>query len=296
MLNLKGEHLREVKEDIIYHFFIDDKYEAFRIFLTPTNKGSIIRVDIPANQVKNIPDLDLDYFSAEERRCLDEYQKKSPGILFITFKEDENYAFYHAVCEKLGKNVNRGVLVEDYMVKPSHNLSHILSKDINCNKEFRLIDYFSKLSPDLICVRSEKLISFVNDFIHISYTLGIPVICSLPFNEIKEAITFLSQKMDKENRFFLSLQNIVGLMALKSYRHVCPVCSVDVQINPKNIELLKNIDDDIITVKEARACSVCNDRGYMGRDFLTDTVFLNETGHLKDVEYSKAFMDYGIII
>ena len=174
-------------------------------------------------------------------------------------------------------------------MKKTDNFFHILTKDMPDLTGRRLETFLSSLAPDFIAVRSSRMLSALSVLSGISYRMDIPVVFSMPFKDIGDMLTFLSPKTNDENTIFLHLQKMIVLLEIRSFRTVCPVCSIDKLMHPFEHELFKNVTNEVFTVKEASSCPDCYGRGYTGSEFLAASQILKKPAVLSSQDMKSAF-------
>lgn len=72
---------------------------------------------------------------------------------------------------------------------------------------------------------------------------------------------------------YLIANSLVGVVAQRLMRKVCPHCAQDVDVTPEQQSFLGS---DIKTVKQAKGCSRCNNTGYAGRIAIHEIVTIDK--------------------
>ncbi|MBN1521076.1 MAG: hypothetical protein JW928_00975 [Candidatus Aureabacteria bacterium] len=293
LLRSKKSRLKDLGLSSVFHFFIEKKAVATNLFITPTGRGDLIRLDILSNRFKRIPDFEVDMFSEEEKNCLDHFRTKESGLLFVAYPGHAVYPFFHALCDYLAEPFRRGVLLEEETLKKTICLFQVKVKKNELLSPGHVHRAVTSLSPDFLAVRAEVSSACIAECAELSYRAKIPVVIALPFLNTRDVLIFLSQNINEKNKIFFSLLKTIGVMEARAFRLVCPVCSQEKQMNPYEHDFFKDIKLDVFSVRVEKSCELCNHKGYTGQDFLAESLFLPDPEVLKETGFSKAFEENG---
>jgi len=110
------------------------------------------------------------------------------------------------------------------------------------------------------------------------------------------ALSSIARLLDMGVEFYLLKSTIVGLMAQRLVRKLCPYCSEPVSLDSSVIDyynlnyLREKYKMGNFNPKEARGCRYCNYTGYKGRTVIAEVVPFNEKC-IKYFEKNKSFDD-----
>ncbi len=77
---------------------------------------------------------------------------------------------------------------------------------------------------------------------------------------------------------FLLSSSIVGLIAQRLVRKLCPHCKTPHLLRDDELELMRiDASTDISKVSEPRGCDLCNQLGYRGRTGIYELITIDET-------------------
>ena len=145
--------------------------------------------------------------------------------------------------------------------------------------------------PDIIMVGEIRDVETAEIAIQAALT-GHLVLSTLHTNN---ALASISRLLDMGVEFFLIKASIVGLMAQRLVRTLCPYCSEETDFTPEQEHLYK-INQLIekynvkYSPKKAVGCEHCNYTGYKGRTVIAEVVPFDITV-IKEFEKDKSFND-----
>ena len=92
------------------------------------------------------------------------------------------------------------------------------------------------------------------------------------------ALGALPRLLDMGVESFLLASSLIGLIAQRLVRKLCPFCKVPHQLRDDEIELMGlKPDTDISKVCEPKGCESCNQLGYRGRTGIYELIHIDET-------------------
>lgn len=112
--------------------------------------------------------------------------------------------------------------------------------------------------PDIIMVGETRDAETASISVRAAIT-GHLVLSTLHTNSAASSVVRLA---DMGLEPYLIANSVVGLVAQRLIRKVCPECGVEVETTPEEREIL---GEDVKTVKKAVGCPKCNNTGYQGR-------------------------------
>jgi type IV pilus assembly protein PilB len=78
---------------------------------------------------------------------------------------------------------------------------------------------------------------------------------------------------------FLISSSVIGVIAQRLVRRVCPQCKKEMALTPEVVKILEEheIDNNKIILYKGEGCSYCQDSGYMGRIAIFELMVITET-------------------
>jgi type IV pilus assembly protein PilB len=129
--------------------------------------------------------------------------------------------------------------------------------------------------PDIIMVGEIRDLETSQVAIQAALT-GHLVLSTLHTNDAPEAITRL---MDIGVEPYLISSSVIGVLAQRLVRSICPECKVPYQIDPKSLDELGegfSTSKEPITLYRGKGCKQCKQSGYWGRTGMYELFFVNE--------------------
>jgi type IV pilus assembly protein PilB len=129
--------------------------------------------------------------------------------------------------------------------------------------------------PDVIMVGEIRDLETAEIAIQAALT-GHLVLSTLHTNDAPEAITRL---LDIGVEPYLISSSVIGVLAQRLVRTICPLCKVPHPVDPENLpELLGVVGEskDPLTLYRGKGCKNCKQAGYWGRIGIFELFFVNE--------------------
>lgn len=104
-----------------------------------------------------------------------------------------------------------------------------------------------------------------------------------------DAASAINRLMDMGIEPFLISASLVGIIAQRLVRRICPVCVSEYQASPNELHLLGLQDDQELTLKVGEKCPACHETGYRGRIAIFEIMTIT-SGHRSLID-SKASTD-----
>lgn len=144
--------------------------------------------------------------------------------------------------------------------------------------------------PDVVMIGEIRDLETASIAVQASLT-GHLVLSTLHTNSAIGAITRL-RDMGVEQ--FLLASSLIGVMAQRLVRNLCPHCKKPHTITEKERDWLGMGEDDLTEIYSAVGCNKCNQLGYMGRSGLYEFIPIDHTLHsmIHEGEGEQAMEDY----
>lgn len=144
--------------------------------------------------------------------------------------------------------------------------------------------------PDVVMIGEIRDLETASIAVQASLT-GHLVLSTLHTNSAIGAITRL-RDMGVEQ--FLLASSLIGVMAQRLVRNLCPDCKQPHEITEKEREWLGMQDNDHTVIYSADGCGECNHLGYIGRSGLYEFIPIDHTLHnmIHEGEGEQAMEDY----
>lgn len=145
--------------------------------------------------------------------------------------------------------------------------------------------------PDVVMIGEIRDLETAEIAVQASLT-GHLVLSTLHTNSALGALTRL-RDMGVES--FLLSSSIVGLIAQRLVRKLCPHCKSPHQLRADELELMKlTSDSDVSKVCEPKGCDLCNNLGYRGRTGIYELIQVDEAlrGMIHRNEHMQAMESY----
>lgn len=92
-----------------------------------------------------------------------------------------------------------------------------------------------------------------------------------------DAISSIVRLRDMGIPSYMVANSLVGLVAQRLMRKVCPFCGQDYQASPDEMKALGLAGMSPVTLKRGAGCSKCNQTGYMGRRSIHEMIMIDRT-------------------
>ena len=99
---------------------------------------------------------------------------------------------------------------------------------------------------------------------------------------------------------FLLSSSLVGVLAQRLVRTLCPHCKKSYQASQRELELLELSDNQDVTLYSPVGCGECHSHGYLGRTGIYELINIDETlrslihkgsGELEMLEHARKHSD-----
>lgn len=126
--------------------------------------------------------------------------------------------------------------------------------------------------PDIIMIGEIRDFETAQIAIRSSLT-GHLVLSTLHTNS---AVAALTRLIDMGVEPFLISSSLAGVVAQRLVRRVCNDCAQEVTPTPRELEIFKEANIEVDTIRRGRGCGNCNNTGYRGRIAIHEVLTVND--------------------
>lgn len=240
---------------------VDHREFDIRVSILPTVHGEkcVMRLAQKKGFTRNKSELG---FSPEEMKAFDHILKNPNGIILVTGPtgSGKSTTLYTALSELNREDVNI-ITVEDPVEANIDGINQVMvntKADLTFAAALRSI---LRQDPDIIMIgeiRDEETAAIA---VQASIT-GHLVVSTLHTNS---AASTISRLMDMGIESYLLADSVVGVIAQRLVRCLCPKCKRKVQATEEEKELFGFGPEESFEVYVPAGCGQCNDTGFLGR-------------------------------
>ncbi len=261
---------RRIPQDGRINLVIGGREYDFRISSLPTIFGEKFVIRVLDRSAFRFKREDLGFNEAESA-VLDKMLSRPHGIILLTGptgcgKSTTLYAFLKEINKP---NVNI-VTVEDPVeyIMTGINQTQVNTK---ANMTFAVaLRSILRQDPDVIMVGEMRDEETAEIAVRAAIT-GHLVFSTLHTNDAPGSITRL-QDMGVDD--YLLADALVGVIAQRLVKRLCPACKKKLRTNEQEMKVLKL--DEPISVYKPQGCNYCNGTGYKGRIAVHEMMYINE--------------------
>ena len=279
---------RRLPQDGRLRYKINENILDFRVSTLPGKWGEKIVLRVLQSDTSLLKLDKLINFEGELKSVRD--MGNSPYGIFIVVGptgSGKSTSLYSILNERNTPDVNI-ITVEDpveYTLDGIHQVQVIREKGLDFSRALRSL---MRQDPDIILVGETRDKETAHTAMEAALT-GHMVFTTLHANDTSTAITRLSEM---EVPQYLIGSSIVGVMAQRLVRKVCPKCSFVSQVDPikdklafengiteirkANTKSITNSKSNSSNLNNEKICPVCNGSGYKGRLGLYEVMKINE--------------------
>jgi type IV pilus assembly protein PilB len=246
-----------------------------RVSTFPTIYGENVVLRI-LDQTSPLLKLDDLGFSEEVLNHFKQLIRKSSGIVLVTGptgsgKTTTLYALLNMINSK-EKNI---ITIEDPV---EYRLALIRQTQINPKAGINFATGLRSIlrqDPDIIMIGEIRDLDTSEIAMQAALT-GHLVLSTLHTNDAPEAI---SRLVDIGVESYLISSSVMGILAQRLVRTICPDCKVPYQVDPK---VMKDLGEDVLkskgslTLYRGKGCKNCKQSGYRGRTGIFELLLVNE--------------------
>lgn len=240
--------------------FVDNREYDIRVSILPTVYGekTVMRITNKGNLTRDISELG---FSDEERKVFTHILKNPHGIILVTGPtgSGKSTTLYTALSELNTEDVNI-ITVEDPV---EANVAGINQVQTNTKAGLTFASALRSIlrqDPDIIMIGEIRDGETASIAVQASIT-GHLVVSTLHTNS---AASTVSRLADMGVESYLIADSVVGIIAQRLVRRLCPKCKQKRLVNEDEMELM-NLTDPNTEIYEPVGCPNCDNSGYRGR-------------------------------
>jgi type IV pilus assembly protein PilB len=263
---------------------IDGHAFDIRVSTLPTVFGEKLVLRI-LNRTNQLLDRSKLGFSEEENGLIDKFQRSPYGIVLISGPTGSGKTTTLYTLLKEQNDVSRNVVtVEDpveYMFNGINQVQVNNKTGLTFANGLRSI---LRQDPDVIMIGEIRDEETAEIAVRSAIT-GHMVLSTIHTNDATTSVTRL---VDMGVPPFLVAEGLVGVIAQRLMRHLCPHCKKSYEANAFEAKIL-NVAESTVLFR-AKGCTRCNDTGYQGRFAIHEV--LEMTDDIKDAIISGQSSEY----
>ncbi|NOX16367.1 MAG: type II/IV secretion system protein [Epsilonproteobacteria bacterium] len=261
----------------------EHKYD-FRLSTAPTMFGESLVMRILDQQkiLLKLRDLGM---GENNIKTFEEILKSPYGIIFVTGPTGSGKTTtLYAALNEIKSIENKMITIEDpieYQLPLAQQIQINEKIDYSFSEALRSI---LRQDPDIIMVGEVRDSETLNIAVQASLT-GHLVFTTLHTNDAPSAITRMIQ-MGLES--YLIADSLVGIMAQRLVRKICPHCKKEHSPPKKMLERIKKYLPQDYKFYKGEGCIRCGYSGYNGRTMISEVLKISETiSHLISINMNK---------
>ncbi len=245
-----------------------------RVSTLPSNHGERIVLRILDKQAAQL-DLSLLGMPKPTMAAMRKMIAEPHGIILVTGPTGSGKTTsLYAMLSELNQ-VSRNILtIEDPI---EYDLPGIGQTQVNSKVQMTFakgLRAILRQDPDVVMIGEIRDLETADIAVQASLT-GHLVLSTLHTNSALGALTRLH---DMGVESFLLSSSIVGLIAQRLVRKLCPFCKIPHNLRDDELELMgMDSSADISKVREPKGCEQCNQLGYRGRTGIYELIAIDET-------------------
>lgn len=241
--------------------FVDNREYDIRVSILPTVYGekTVMRITNKGNLTRDISELG---FNDEERKVFTHILKNPHGIILVTGPtgSGKSTTLYTALSELNTEEVNI-ITVEDPVEANVAGINQVQT-NIKAGLTFAsALRSILRQDPDIIMIGEIRDGETAGIAVQASIT-GHLVVSTLHTNS---AASTVSRLADMGVESYLIADSVVGIIAQRLVRRLCPKCKNKRLANMDELEVLGFEPDEQIEIYEPVGCPNCDNNGYRGR-------------------------------
>ncbi|MBO4323111.1 MAG: type II/IV secretion system protein [Clostridia bacterium] len=262
---------RRIPQDGRINLEIGGKEYDFRVSTIPTVFGEKFVIRILDKTTFNFNREDLG-FTDEENEVVDKMLRRPHGIILLTGPTGcgKSTTLYSFLKEVNSSEVNI-VTVEDPVEYTMHGVNQ-MQVNTKANMTFGVaLRSILRQDPDIIMIGEIRDEETAEIAVRAAIT-GHIVFSTLHTNDAPGAIVRL-EDMGVED--YLVADALVGVIAQRLVKKLCPVCKKKVKTNAREMEILGLSEP--ANIYRPNGCQFCNHTGYKGRTAVHEIMYMNES-------------------
>ncbi|MDP4093435.1 MAG: ATPase, T2SS/T4P/T4SS family [Bacillota bacterium] len=263
---------RRIPQDGRISLKIEDKDYDLRVSVLPTIFGEKVVIRIADKEGFTVGKKDLGFFD-DDLQKFDQILANPHGIVLVTGPtgSGKSTTLYTALREIAKPNINI-LTVEDPVESIVRGVNQV-QVNVKAGLNFATaLRSFLRQDPDIIMVGEIRDAETAEIAIRAAIT-GHLVLSTLHTNDAASSINRL---IDMGIEPFMLSSSIVGVIAQRLVRRLCPKCKHKHKLTADERELLNIASDEEAAVYTPKGCSECNNTGYKGRIAVYEIMSINK--------------------
>ncbi|MFN3533936.1 MAG: GspE/PulE family protein [Desulfatiglandales bacterium] len=265
-----------------FTFKFSNKEYDIRVSFIPTLYGQNCVLRILASNISLLR-LELLGFSESNIKVLSELFQRPNGIVLITGPTGSGKTTTLYAGLRMINLLQRNVITMEDPVE--YKLNFVRQSQVHERIGYNFstaAKTFLRQDPDVILLGEIRDLDSANIAIRASIT-GHLVLSSLHTND---AVTAIPRLIDLGADRFLVSSSLLGIVAQRLLRTICPFCKESYDPPQEELEYLKSLGVSERKLWKGRGCGKCNDTGYLGRTAIAEVMSVNE--ELRELIYQGA--------
>lgn len=295
---------KRIPQDGHFRVKLEEGYVNIRVSVLPTVFGekAVLRIMAATTHMDHADQFGMDEFSYQQFLPMLNHPN---GIIYITGPtgSGKSTTLYMVLDYLSGRNVNIST-IEDPVEK---NLPDVNQTQVNpvAGLTFDVgLRALMRQDPDIIMVGETRDGETASTSVRAAIT-GHVVLSTLHTNDAVSSIVRLE---DMGVETYLVANSLVGLVAQRLVRKVCPHCARAMETTEQERIFL---GEDVKTVVRGMGCAQCNNTGYKGRIAIHEIVAINNdirrmiinhesiediTKYAREVQHMRTLKESGLIL
>ncbi|WP_242857025.1 GspE/PulE family protein [Pseudobacteroides cellulosolvens] len=262
---------KRVPQDGRISMKIDNSAYDMRVSVLPTMFGEKIVIRIADKEGFNVTKKDLGFFD-DDLEKFDSILSHPHGVVLVTGPtgSGKSTTLYTALKELCKPNVNI-MTVEDPVESTVRGVNQV-QVNVKAGLTFAAaLRSFLRQDPDIIMVGEIRDGETAEIAIRAAIT-GHLVLSTLHTNDAPSTVTRL---IDMGIEPFLASSSVVGIIAQRLVRRLCPKCKEEYTPTLSDRQGLEIGEDEDVKIYTKKGCPNCNNTGYRGRIAIYEIMTIN---------------------
>jgi len=245
-----------------------------RVSMIPTVNGesAVLRILDPSSILL---ELDLLGFSPKMLPRFKSLIKKPNGVILVTGPTGSGKSTtLYTVLNILNSNEKKIMTIEDPVEYRLKGISQIQAKPKIGLSFAAGLRSFLRQDPDIMLVGEIRDKETAEIAVQAALT-GHVVLSTLHTNDAPSSVIRL---VDMGVESFLISSSVVGILAQRLVRKICPKCKKEIEMTPEMGKIIENygVKSDEIKLYKGEGCSFCNGTGYKGRIAIFELMIITD--------------------
>ena len=245
-----------------------------RVSMIPTVNGesAVLRILDPSSILL---ELDLLGFSPKMLPRFKSLIKKPNGVILVTGPTGSGKSTtLYTVLNILNSNEKKIMTIEDPVEYRLKGISQIQAKPKIGLSFAAGLRSFLRQDPDIMLVGEIRDKETAEIAVQAALT-GHVVLSTLHTNDAPSSVIRL---VDMGVESFLISSSVVGILAQRLVRKICPKCKKEIEMTPEMEKIIENygVKSDEVKLYKGEGCSFCNGTGYKGRIAIFELMIITD--------------------